>query len=264
MATKKCPKCGEENPAEAVMCWACYTPLAGGAVAAAAGGLVAPRGGAAAVTPAASAASEEKKAIDPKIFLVVGLLVAAGVIGAFTTGIFSSSEEEPPDDSTNSVTNSVVVNPPPPPPGPAINVVVDANNSGPAQSAVPVVEQHYRVMVAPDPRSKIGTMGIVAIKPNVSVVEAGGLAKFARNQFAPNGKWSRWQIVVFNNRDAARTFQKYQAQRRNAYLSAADYQQLASSGLWSSVPAYYESEGKNESFYQPSKSPNNWWTAGKP
>ena len=25
--TQKCPKCGEENPAEAVMCWACYTPL---------------------------------------------------------------------------------------------------------------------------------------------------------------------------------------------------------------------------------------------
>ncbi|RYG70864.1 hypothetical protein EON80_06595 [bacterium] len=30
MASKKCPKCGEDNPAEAVMCWACYTPLSGG------------------------------------------------------------------------------------------------------------------------------------------------------------------------------------------------------------------------------------------
>lgn len=25
-----CPKCSEENPDEAVMCWACYTPLNGG------------------------------------------------------------------------------------------------------------------------------------------------------------------------------------------------------------------------------------------
>ena len=26
----KCPKCGEESPADAVMCWACYTPLGAG------------------------------------------------------------------------------------------------------------------------------------------------------------------------------------------------------------------------------------------
>lgn len=26
-----CPKCGEDNPIEAVMCWACYTPLGSGA-----------------------------------------------------------------------------------------------------------------------------------------------------------------------------------------------------------------------------------------
>ena len=29
MSVINCPKCGEENPAEAVMCWACYTPLHG-------------------------------------------------------------------------------------------------------------------------------------------------------------------------------------------------------------------------------------------
>ena len=29
METKRCPKCGEENPPEAVLCWACYTPFSG-------------------------------------------------------------------------------------------------------------------------------------------------------------------------------------------------------------------------------------------
>lgn len=27
MKTQKCPHCGEENPVDAVMCWACYTPI---------------------------------------------------------------------------------------------------------------------------------------------------------------------------------------------------------------------------------------------
>ena len=27
MTTQNCPYCNEENPGEAVMCWACYTPL---------------------------------------------------------------------------------------------------------------------------------------------------------------------------------------------------------------------------------------------
>ncbi|MBW3636833.1 MAG: hypothetical protein KY445_10280 [Armatimonadetes bacterium] len=27
MDSKICPRCGEENPSEAVMCWSCYTPL---------------------------------------------------------------------------------------------------------------------------------------------------------------------------------------------------------------------------------------------
>ncbi len=30
MKTQNCPKCGEENLADAVMCWACYTPLGAG------------------------------------------------------------------------------------------------------------------------------------------------------------------------------------------------------------------------------------------
>lgn len=32
MKTQQCPKCGEENPSEAVMCWACYTPLGRGRI----------------------------------------------------------------------------------------------------------------------------------------------------------------------------------------------------------------------------------------
>lgn len=266
MATKKCPKCGEENPAEAVMCWACYTPLAGGAAAVAGGGLVAPRGGAAAVTPAATAAAQDddKKAIDPKIFLIAGLLVGAIIIGAFTTGIFGSSSsstlpEVLPSGPTGGEPNTFPSSPQQQQVAPPV-----ISNSGPTvgqSPTTPVVAAHFTTVVPPDPRYSNGTMGIIPTTPNISSAEAVGLAKYAQRMFAPGGRWTAMQVVVFSNPDSAKTFRKYQASRKGAKLTNNDYQALADQGVWNGVPAYYETQGKAERSYQPSASPNNWWTA---
>ena len=268
MATKKCPKCGEENPAEAVMCWACYTPLAGGAAAAAGGGLVTPRGGAAAVTPAATAAAqdEEKKGIDPKIFLVVGLLLVAGVIGGFTSGIFGGSgnaETLNPDLPTNTgggTTGSSGGIIPQQPSNPGIVAQPSSNSNSGAGSVTPQAAP-FRMVVPPDPRYSNGTMAIIPTAPNVSPAQASGLAKYAKQMVAPGGRWKSMQVVVFNNPGAAKAFQKYQASRKGAKLSANDYAALAGQGVWSGAPAYYETQGNSEQSFQPSANPNNWWTS---
>ena len=262
MATKKCPKCGEENPAEAVMCWACYTPLAGGAAAATGGGLVAPRGGAAAVAPgAAAAAQEEKQPIDPKIFLVVGLLFGAIVIGGFTTGIFGGGgggDESLPaaDPTTNKATTGTNKSPAPAPaPAPGPPIAITPGNP----SALPPIK-HYDVVSPPNPRYETGTIGILATQPNISAAQAGELAKYAKNQFAPNGRWRRMQVLVFNNPDVAKQFSKYQAKRDNIVLSETQYNEMAQSGWWASVPAFLEAQGSTNQVFSPSRSPGNWWT----
>ena len=267
MATKKCPKCGEENPAEAVMCWACYTPLAGGAAAVAGGGLVTPRGGAAAVTPAATAAAqdEEKKAIDPKIFLVLGLLLVAGVIGGFTSGIFGGSggaDTLPTDlpSNTGSTTGSSGGIIPQQPSNPGI-VAQPSSNSNSGVGSVTPQAAPFRIVVPPDPRYSNGTMAIIPTTPNVSPAQASGLAKYAKQMVSPGGRWKSMQVVVFNNPAAAKAFQKYQAPRKGAKLSANDYAALAGQGVWSGAPAYYETQGNSEQSFQPSANPNNWWTS---
>ena len=264
MATKKCPKCGEENPAEAVMCWACYTPLAGGAAAVAGGGLVAPRGGAAAVTPAATAAAEdqEKTPVDPKIFVVVGLLIVAAVIGAFTTGLIGgggNSNELP------SVTP--IENPGPPggnpPPGPQPPAQPPQMPTFKVPSTTPggeSVKPQFQPAVPPDPRQTTGTMGIIVNTPGISPIQAASLAKFAKQTYESGGRWTAMQVVVFSDAATAKTFLKYQAQRKGARLTPYEYQDLANQGLWNNVIAYYETQGKKESRYYPSANPKGWWS----
>ena len=268
MATKKCPKCGEENPAEAVMCWACYTPLAGGAAAVAGGGLVTPRGGAAAVTPAATAAAQntEKTSVDPKIFVVVGLLIAAAVIGSFTTGLIGGpggGTEITPD--VTQITDTEPGTSGPPMPTTQTNITVTAppsftppTNSGP--SIAPAQTPQFKTVVPPDPRRTTGTMAILVNTPNISASQALDMAKSARQQFQAGGKWTGMQVVVFSDPGAVRTFSKYQTQRKGDKLTPYQYQELANQGVWNSVPAYYETRGKSGVPYYPSASPKGWWS----
>ena len=265
MATKKCPKCGEENPAEAVMCWACYTPLAGGAAAVAGGGLVTPRGGAAAVTPAATAAAQDEKssAVDPKIFVVVALLLGAMVIGAFTTGLVGGKPDNTDllpnvEQVGGDVTGGEFIAPPVAPVAPPTTFAgptTTTQNPGGTQ----VVPPQTKVVVPPSPSQPIGTMGVVLNSPNVSAGQALALAKAAKRQFEGGGRWKGMQVVVFNNVESASAFRKYQTQRKGAPLTASQYQELADQGLWANVPVYYETRGKTEYPYSPSASPKNWW-----
>ena len=269
MATKKCPKCGEENPAEAVMCWACYTPLAGGAAAVAGGGLVTPRGGAAAVTPAGTAAAEkeEKTPVDPKIFLVIGLLVVAMGIGAFTTGLVGGPGTpdpgpvpgdgggDPPMDGGGGFV------PPPQAPVQQPNFPTGGTTGGGTTGGIPVQAAAFRMIFPPDPNKPNGTMAIMAPSPTLTPQQARALARVARQQVAPGGRWTSMQILVFNEEGAGRIFQKYQARRRGAKLTSREYAELASQGVWNAVPVYYESQGRSERVYLPSASPNNWWTS---
>ena len=263
MASKKCPKCGEDNPAEAVMCWACYTPLTGSAPIPGAMGTGAVRPGAGAATgkpgPIGAPTEEEgaKKQIDPKLFVVGGLLV----LGLIVAGVmnFGGSKTDDgtlpanPDGGTETpaVPNNGGGAPAPPPAPPTIPS--DPNAAPVTPSALP-----YNVIVPPNPQYATGTMGILATQPNISPAQAGSLAKFARNQFARNGKWTGMQIAVFSNSDAARQFAAYQAKRKGAPLKPNDYQQLG--GVWTSVPAFYESSGKRESVAYPTRNPGSWWT----
>ena len=264
MATKKCPKCGEENPAEAVMCWACYTPLAGGAAAAAGGGLVTPRGGAAAVTPAATAAAEDaqKTPVDPKIFVVLGLLVVAGVIGSFTTGLIGGGggDDVLPDVTPIPGENPNPGPPPPPAPGPPVAPPQFPTGGGDGGgTGAAVLPPQFKVVVPPDPRQTTGTMGIMVDSPNVTPTQALALARFAKQQIQSGGRWTGMQVVAFNNQGAAKVFLKYQSQRKGAKLTPYQYQELANQGVWSSVPAYYETQGTTERPYYPSNNPKGWW-----
>lgn len=224
-----------------------------------------PRGGAAAVTPAGTAAMEDaqKTAVDPKIFIVLGLLVAAALIGSFTTGIIGGGggDNNPLPDVTPiageegsrslpSSQTQVTVNVAPPP-------FTPPTTTGP--TTTDAVAPQSKVVVPPDPRQTTGTMGIMVNTPNISPAQALALAKFAKQQFESGGRWTGMQVVVFNNPDAARTFLKYQAQRRGAKLTPNEYQDLANQGVWNSVPAYYETQGKTGTPYYPANSPKGWW-----
>ncbi len=250
------------------MCWACYTPLAGGAAAVAGGGLVAPRGGAAAVTPAATAAhqDDDKKAIDPKIFLVVGLLIGAVIIGGFTTGVFGGSKTtdlpELPQGPTETISDVPPMQPMPAPPV-VSPPTIDANPGGGGGAAsIPPVPLTFKIVVPPDPRWSNGTVAIMPNTPNMSPAQAGQMAKYARQAIAPGGRWTTMQVLVFSDPGAAKAFQKYQAPRKGAKLDAGDYQALAGQGVWSGVSAYLETKSRSDGgqLFNPSASPNGWWS----
>ena len=265
MASKKCPKCGEDNPAEAVMCWACYTPLSGGPILAGGatiGGPATAGIGSKGAGPVGVPGGDEepvKKGIDPKMigvgaFLVVGALVAFLVNGGMSGGGGD-------DSASNSVT---IVNqpaapapgpgqPPPPPPPPP--------SGGTTAAAVAPLPLPFTTVSPPSPQSETGTMGILVNKPGITPNQAIGFARFAKGQYSRNGKWKRMQICVFTDQASATAFTTYQGKRRGAELTDDDYRQLADRGVWAGTPAFLESRGNRDSLYYPSRNPTSWWTS---
>lgn len=272
MANKKCPKCGEDNPAEAVMCWACYTPLTAGAGAAmgagvgmgGAGAATLPRPGGPMGAPVPTDAGE-KKQIDPKIFLVCGLFLVGGVIALFTTGIISSGP--PPMDMASTTTTTDTdfgarpgsggttvsvgpIQPPPPPTGGGGGEI-----GGPVAPPAP----SFSMVVSPNPRFSTATFGIAPSSPNASPQQALNLAKSARQSVLNGSKWKNAQIVVFRDAASASTFRSYMGQRRGEPINGNDFAALAGQGAWAGALVYYETRGSAGKVYYPSANPTHWW-----
>lgn len=269
MAQKKCPKCGEDNPAEAVMCWACYTPLSGGPAAAPAAR--APAGKPPGPPGAAGDEEGEKKKfqMEPKMIGVIAFLVIGGGIGVFLNMPKSSSGDDGgggDSGTTNSGGGGGSPAPAPPapaPPGPGIAAGpvtgVEGGANMPAAVALP-----YSAVVPPNPKQPKATIGIVPSQAGtITDKQAASLARFAKNQYQKSGQWSSMQIFVFNNQSAAQSFGDYQARKRGTPLSPSDYQALANANVWNAAPACFESSGKKEFVYYPSKNPFNWWSGRK-
>lgn len=247
---KQCPKCGEENPAEAVMCWACYTPLSGSG--ASASGAAA--GGAAAAAPATAYEDGEKKKIPPWQLGVigVGLLLVVG-IGVRSMMPGSSSEADAGLDS--------------PPPG--MDPAQPSQNGGasPAPSSptptpggggsVAPAEAPYKIVVPPNPKMATATMAIVPTDSNASGPQAASYAAYVRRQFGTTSSWKTIYIYVFSDEKAADAFGEYMRKRRGAPLSTSDYATL--SNLWGSTLARYEYSSGKERVVYPSKNPSGWW-----
>lgn len=260
MAQKKCPKCGEDNPAEAVMCWACYTPLSGGAATAGPptrGGVPGPPGSQA---PGGEPTEKKKMELDPKMIGIVAFLVVGGGLAVvMNTGILSGGGGE--DDGGTPSAPAAPADPPPAdpnagqaPPGPGAAPAFIASANLPAPQPLP-----YTTVVPPNGRFATGTVGILPTNTAITPIQAGSLARFARTQYLRRGKWKAMQIVVFTDANTARLFADFQARKRGAPLTQADYRQLADANIWRNTSAYLQSAGKSERIDYPSKSPYSWW-----
>ncbi len=257
MNQKKCPKCGENNPPEAVMCWACYTPLSGGAVAAGASPGVA---GAVATTRPNVAEHEEKekKPVAPWQIGVVVLALLIGVgfgVSQFMGGGSDTVADTPslPQTDPGVQDPGTVAQQPYSPPPPSAPAVTSTESGG---AATPPTFVPYDMVSAPNTQLSWGVMAIVPTQANVSDSKAASLAAFARRQYQ-NPNWRAVHIYVFADRQTALQFKEYQRGRKSNVLGPGDMAALTN--LWSRCLVRYEFTGGRESVRYPSKNPTGWW-----
>ena len=247
---KRCPKCGEENPPEAVMCWACYTPLAG---AASAGGAAASRSAKSSASAIDDDEDAKKPAAQPWQIAVIafGLIFALFMVGKNFLPSGSGGDDIPPPVAPGDM---------PDPGGMAPAPAQTTTSPGGSSGSVAAVPQKlpFTIAVAPNPNITVGTMAIVPTNPNISTGQAASLAAFTRSQFTQVKRWNRLYIYVFKNQQAARQFANYQRSRRGAPLGTTDYQNLTQ--LWGSALSCYEYNNGSEHVYTPTNNPSGWWT----
>jgi len=258
---KKCPKCGEDNPPEAVMCWACYTPLSGELAASAASNKP---------LAAATAGDEEKKKIPPWQMAVVGVALLGGLffgVRAMMPASEGEAEGEgtPPAETTPPPAPGPGA-PPPPPPSPGMPAPAPAAPGPPPAAGVPAPppqEATYKVIVPPNPRLSVSTMAIIPTGNVATGAQAASLASFARRQLPSRitKRWSTLYIYVFADRETAEYFARYMRRRKGRALTNDDYTHLQS--MWNSVLVRYTYttyKGKRvERILYPSKNPSGWW-----
>ncbi|MDQ3813224.1 MAG: zinc finger Ran-binding domain-containing protein [Armatimonadota bacterium] len=272
---KKCPKCGEDNPAEAVMCWACYTPLTGAAAAApavAAGGPGLKPPGAPGVAGVAGAPGapgapgltveegEAKKAVQPWQLAIIGvvLLIVLGVGGMMMMGGGGGGGEAEP---TENIGKPASPGKQPPSTGsgpaaaaPAIPAGPLPQPGGPGGNVTPKAFP-YSMVAPPNSELDFATMGIVATEQDVSEREAKQLALFAGEQIKKVKGWRGMDIYVFNDTQAAQVFANYQNEKRGFPLDAAGYNDPNLTAVWPKVMARYYVRGTSARWLKPNVNP---------
>jgi hypothetical protein len=248
---KKCPKCGENNPVEAVMCWACYTPLSGSAAAGTSG--TGPPGG-----PASAHAGGDtnKKAIAPWQIGVIGaaILVVAGM--AFMSMRGPDTPEYPTTGGGSGGSIPEITFPPQPNPS-TVQVDVPAPTSSSGAPA-PAPQPPYTITTSPSTKSSVATVGMVPNQP-VSAQQAAALAAGMKQRLR-GGPWRSMHVYVFADQAAAREFNEHQRGRDGAPLGLDDYKSLQS--VWQRTLARYENNGGAEGVRYPQSNPSGWWYGG--
>ena len=246
---KRCPKCGEENPPEAVMCWACYTPLSG----AAAGGAAANRSArSAAQTIDDDDAEDRKPAAQPWQIAVIaiGLIFALFWVGKNFLPSGSSGDTLPAASEPGAMPSGEA-------PAPAAPTATTSTGTS-STTAVTPQKLPFTIAVSPNPNITVGTMAIVPTTPNISTSQAASLASFTRSQFTQSKRWNTLYIYVFRDQQSAKQFADYQRPRRGAPLSNSDYRNLTT--LWGSALSCYEYNNGSDHVYTPADNPTGWWT----
>ncbi len=264
-AQKQCPKCGEKNPAEAVMCWACYTSLSGGAAAPAVGG---PAGGGAmagAIAGGADAGGEKKK-LEPKQLAIigVGLLVVLGFAAKTLMGGGGGGGDDQLPTFDGSSSMNTQMNPPsgggttnqaPIGAGPAAGGAAP----GAPTTVAGATPFPYKMVAGPNPQIEWATMGIVPNQGALAEPQARGLASFAHHYQEKVKKFPAWEIFVINNEQAAQAFAKYQNDRRGQRMGPGDYQSSELMNVWAFTPVRYVSVNGKVTYSSPQKNPTGFW-----
>lgn len=248
---KRCPKCGEENPPEAVMCWACYTPLSAAASAGAGAGATKRQAKSSAQT-IDDDEGESKQAAQPWQIAVIaiGLMFMLFWVGKNFLPSGSSSDDIPPAVAPLMDPGGSTA------PAPATQTSTPSTSSN--ISAVAPQKLPFTIAVSPNPNITVGTMAIVPTNPNISTAQAASLASFTRSQFTQMKRWNKLYIYVFRDQQSAKRFASYQRDRRGAPLNGDDYRNLTS--LWGSALSCYEYNNGSEHVYTPTNNPSGWWS----
>ena len=262
MNQKKCPKCGESNPPEAVMCWACYTPLSGGAVATAGGAATATARSKAPARPDKARSDDDDKdktAIAPwQIGAVVLALLLVGGFAFMVTSRGSTDDGAPlgggaPIKPPGSDMTRLVV------PGAGAsssNISVGITNGTVQMPQQSSNQASYRITTPPGRDVEWPSIGIMP-STGVSTTQAAALAKAAFQQVARGRSWKGAYVYVFSDRDAATAFQNFQKTRRGAPLQNSDYSTL--SEVWPKTLVRYEYNNGNEDIRYPGSNTSDWW-----
>ena len=245
MNQKKCPKCGENNPPEAVMCWACYTPLTAGAVApGVAPGAVRPGGppgpgGPAAATDTGGGAGGIQPwmyAVGGVVLLVILVVGAKVLMGGDPPGDAAPGGDTGGTSSTGMTGSPGNVMPPSRSSGTMPLPPSNSNSTGPGSTTI--LPAPYNIGAIPNPQAPVGIVGIAPVQP-LSPSQGASIAKYAVSQFANVDHWGALEVFVFQDQQANQAFKDYQTGRRSYPLGADDFNSAELNNLWPQTMAVY-------------------------